>query len=109
MERSPVNARANAPLIELLDELIAADREAVEAQAYHVQVPRVLPIRPHHGKLYFLDVPEQLGIASGDPAARRRQARRLAQLLASQSCRDVGHVVFESGGDDLIVPAASAK
>jgi hypothetical protein len=104
-DRDEVNAAPDSAIPHPLDELGAPDLELFQAQPQGVQMPGVLRIAAHRGKLQFIQGRERFVIAPGDLCPPRVHPVQLAQLDQPDGRLDVTQVVLEAALDHLVVPA----
>src|SRR5215813_8645150 len=105
MQRSPMHGTAYAGLRQLLDELIAVDRQSGQLQPDREQVPGMDPITVLHRQFDLFHPGERVPVGCGYSFALASHLLGARQLMNADGGGDVGHVVLESWRDDSVIPA----
>src|SRR5439155_7032774 len=92
---------------ERLTELVAADRQTVEAEPDRVEMPGVSAVGPLARGLDLLEIAEARRVARRHFLPPGAESVHLGELPETERRRDVRHVVLEAGRGDRIVPAAA--
>jgi len=109
VERDEVDAGADVARFQLDDELGPVDAEAGEVEAQHVEVPGVLVAGGRvglGGDLQLRELRKGRRILILDRFPPFPHSIDFAELGQAHGRRNICHVVFEAGRDDLIEPVA---
>src|SRR5215813_1894032 len=109
MQRPPVHGTGYAGSRQLLDELIAVDRQSRQSEPDREQVPGMDPITIPYGKLDLFYLGERVPVGGGYSFAIASHLLGARQLMDADGGGDVGHVVLESGRDDPVIPASAPR
>src|SRR5208282_2831227 len=107
VQRDAVHGASHATLPQYLDELIAAELEALGPDAQHVEMPGVLEPRLGVGGLQRVVGAKRLVVGAGDLAAPAHEVSRALDLGQSDGGVHVRQVVLETHVVDFVVPRAA--
>src|SRR5919106_129744 len=109
MQRSPVHGTGYAGPRQLLDELVTVDRQSRQSEPDREQMPGMDPITILCGQVDLFHLGERVPVGGGYPFALASHFLGARQLMNADGGGDVGHVVFESGRDDSVIPASALR
>src|SRR5262249_20860533 len=107
VQRNEMHAAADARLGHQLDETIAVNAQRLENELDHIQVPRMNILWPGPMRAPQRQSRELAIVGIGNVLAPVAHPACASQLVQAESGGRVGHVVFESRSNDLVVPLGS--